>query len=57
MDAGAADFAVDRSAPSKILRLLFHRMLAGITYCSDQYIDYYNLGHPVRAVIEAVPGR
>jgi hypothetical protein len=42
---------------SKILRLLFHRMLAGITYCSDRYIDYYNLGHPVRAIGEAVPVR
>ena len=42
---------------SKILRLLFHRMLAGVTYCSDRYVDYYNLGHPVRAIGEAVPLR
>ncbi len=42
---------------SKILRILFHRILAGITHCSDRYIDYYNLGHPVRALTEAVPER
>ncbi len=42
---------------SKILKLLFHRMVAGITGCSDRYVDYYNLGHPVRALTEAVPGR
>lgn len=54
---GISDQPIELILNSKILRLLFHRMLAGITYCSDRYIDYYNLGHPVRAVIEAVPGR
>jgi hypothetical protein len=54
---GISDNPVEIILNAKILRLLFHRMLAGITYCSDRYIDYYNLGFPVRAVIEAVPGR
>ena len=54
---GISDQPIELILNSKILRLLFHRMLAGITYCSDRYIDYYNLGHPIRAVIEAVPGR
>ena len=42
---------------SKILRLLFHRLLAGLTYCSDRYIDYYSLEHPVRAIAEGIPSR
>ena len=54
---GVSDSPVEVIINSKILRLLFHRMLAGITYCSDRYIDYYNLEHPVRVVGEAVPGR
>jgi hypothetical protein len=54
---GISDQPIEIILNSKILRLLFHRMLAGITYCSDRYIDYYNLDHPVRAVIEAVPSR
>ena len=54
---GISDNSVELILNSKILRLLFHRLLAGITYCSDRYIDYYNLGHPVRALAEAVPGR
>lgn len=54
---GISDQPIELILNSKILRLLFHRMLAGITYCSDRYIDYYNLGHPVRAISEAVPGR
>lgn len=54
---GIADNPVELILNSKILMLLFHRMLAGITDCSDRYIDYYNLGHPVRALTEPVPGR
>jgi hypothetical protein len=54
---GISDQPIELILNSKILRLLFHRMLAGITYCSDRYIDYYNLGHPIRAVVEMVPGR
>ena len=42
---------------SKVLRLIFHRLLAGITYCSDHYIDYYNLNFPTRPLNQAVPAR
>jgi hypothetical protein len=54
---GISDHPVEIILNAKILKLLFHRMLAGITYCSDRYIDYYNLGFPVRAVTDGVPGR
>lgn len=42
---------------SKLLRIMFHRLLAAITSCSDGYIDYYNLNHPARPLGEAVPKR
>jgi hypothetical protein len=42
---------------SKVLRVLFHRMLAGVTYCSDSYMDYYNLDFPTRALSDPVPAR
>jgi hypothetical protein len=42
---------------TKILRLMFHRLLAAITYCSDRYIDYYNLHFPIRQVSDAIPIR
>jgi hypothetical protein len=54
---GVADNPIELILNSKILRLLFHRMLAGVTRCSDRYIDYYNLRHPVRVLSEGVPGR
>jgi len=54
---GVSDRPIDVILNSKILRLLFHRMLAGVTHCSDRYIDYYNLGHPTRILSEAVPER
>jgi hypothetical protein len=54
---GFSNKPVELILNSRILQLLFHRMLAGVTYCSDRYIDYYNLGHPVRTLSEAVPGR
>ena len=37
--------------------VLFHRLLAAATFCSDHYIDYYNLNFPVRPILEAVPLR
>lgn len=40
---------------AKLLKLLFHRLLAGITYCSERYVDYYSLDFPVRAIEKAVP--
>ena len=33
---GISDQPIELILNSKILRLLFHRMLAGITYCSDR---------------------
>jgi hypothetical protein len=42
---------------TKALRVLFHRMLAGATYCSDSYIDYYSLHFPTRALNEPIPHR
>jgi len=54
---GSLDNPIEIILNSKILRLLFHRLLAGVTGCSDRYIDYYNLGHPVRMLKDEVPGR
>jgi hypothetical protein len=54
---GISDSPIEVILNSKILRILFHRMLAGVTRCSERYIDYYNLGHPTRILSEAVPGR
>jgi hypothetical protein len=31
---------------------MFHRLLAGITYCSDRYIDYFNYEFPIRPITE-----
>jgi hypothetical protein len=42
---------------SKVLRILFHRMLGGVTYCSDSYVDYYNLNFPTRALSDPIPAR
>jgi hypothetical protein len=42
---------------SKLLRLLFHRMVAALTGCSALYFDYYSLNHPVRHISQAVPKR
>ena len=39
---------------SKILKVLFHRLIAGATYCSDTYIDYYSLGQPVRKITDSI---
>ena len=49
--------AVEVILNAKLLKLLFHRLLAAVTFCSDHYIDYYNLNFPVRPTVEAVPVR
>ncbi len=49
--------AVEVILNAKLLKLLFHRLLAAVTFCSDHYIDYYNLNFPVRPTVEAVPLR
>jgi hypothetical protein len=54
---GISDNPVEAILNSKLLRILFHRLLAAITGCSGRYIDYYNFGHPVRPLAEAVPKR
>jgi hypothetical protein len=41
----------------KVLRVLFHRLIAAVTKCSSQYIDYYSMGFPVRNLTEGVPSR
>ena len=41
----------------KLLKILFHRLLAGVTYCSDRYIDYYNMGFPIRSLSDFIPER
>lgn len=42
---------------TRLLRLMFHRLLAALTNCSDTYIDYYNLGFPLRGVKDEIPAR
>jgi hypothetical protein len=54
---GISDDPIEQILNTKVLRLLFHRMLAGITGCSDRYVDYYTLGHPSRPLTEAIPKR
>jgi hypothetical protein len=49
--------AVEVILNAKLLKLLFHRLLAAVTFCSDRYIDYYNLDFPVRPIVEGVPLR
>lgn len=49
--------AIEVILNAKILKLLFHRLLAAVTFCSDRYIDYYNLDFPIRPLIEAIPLR
>jgi hypothetical protein len=54
---GINDSAVDVILNTKLLRLMFHRLLAGITYCSGRYIDYFNYDFPIRPITEGVPAR
>lgn len=42
---------------NKILRLIYHRLVAGIFKCSEHYIDYYNLDFPVRNLRDFLPAR
>ena len=37
---------------TKLLKLLFHRIVLTITSASDSYFDYYSLGHPIRPLEE-----
>jgi hypothetical protein len=39
------------------LRVLFHRMLGGVTHCSASYVDYYSLNFPTRALSNPIPAR
>lgn len=39
---------------TKLLKLLFHRLLLKMTGASDTYFDYYTINHPVRDVAEPV---
>ena len=52
-----SDNAIDVILNAKLLKLLFHRLIAAVTFCSDRYIDYYNYDFSVRLLIEAVPLR
>ena len=38
-----------------ILKVIFHRILLRITNGSENYIDYYSIGHPIRDVKESIP--
>lgn len=53
----ASEDAVEVILNAKLLKILFHRMLAAVAYCSDRHIDYYNLEFPTRPLEEAVPPR
>lgn len=54
---GSSGDVIETILGSKLLQILFHRMLASMTGCSDRYLDFYNLGHPIRPLFQAVPGR
>jgi hypothetical protein len=53
----SAENAKEMILNGKLLRLLFHRLLAAVSKCSDHYVDYYSLAHPARPIAEPVPGR
>jgi hypothetical protein len=40
---------------TKLLRLIFHRILLKLTGASDTYNDDFTIGHPVRPLSESVP--
>ena len=46
----SADEYVELIREVKILRVLCNRVLLAMTHASDQYIDYYTLGFPVRGL-------
>jgi hypothetical protein len=52
---GISDKPGELVLSNKLLRLLFHRMVAALTGCSGFYHDYYSLNHPVRPLTQAVP--
>jgi hypothetical protein len=54
---GILDDPTDVILNSKILRILFHRMIEMITNCSDAYFDYYNFDFPVRPLRQGMPAR
>jgi hypothetical protein len=39
----------------KLLRIRFHRIFLAMTGASDEYYDYFTIGHPIRRVKESVP--
>jgi hypothetical protein len=51
------DNAIDVILNTKVLKIMFHRLLAGLTSCSDRYIDYFNFDFPVRSITEGIPER
>lgn len=59
-DAAHGEFSNDYTRiilNNKILRILVHRLIAGITECSDRYRDYYSLNFPFRDVRSGVERR
>lgn len=46
---------IDVIRESKILRIIFDRMILRMTNASDYYVDYYTPGFPVRRLTEPVP--
>jgi hypothetical protein len=54
---GVPNDPVDVILNSKVLRVVFHRLIAATTACSDQYIDYYNFDFPHRPLAQGVPAR
>ena len=47
--------AVEAIKNTKLLRLLFHRLLLKMIDGSDVYRDYHTIGHPVRKLEEPIP--
>ncbi|MEB0043704.1 hypothetical protein, partial [Pseudomonas sp. MH10] len=49
------DGHIDVIRGSKLLRIMFDRMILKMTNASDHYVDYYSPTFPVRRLTEAVP--
>ena len=49
------DEHIDVILDSKILRIMFDRMILKMTNASDYYVDYYTASFPVRRLTESIP--
>jgi hypothetical protein len=54
---GRGDDPVATILNNKLLHILIHRLVAALSGCASQYVDFYSLEHPIRPLHQAVPAR